>query len=410
MKYLILHGYGLADVAHRDLGGKTPLEAANTPALDRLAASGEFGAAIVPPEAAGWKGEALPLVVLGYDPAKCYPGPAPFEATGLGVALGEHDVAFRCHMVSLRSTPHEGSTSVRAEVRKLGSHLTLDDTHAGGIDTEMARELLDAVNEQLGSETIQFYPGIGHRHFMVWVDGKARAACHAPHDVLNKPIGDFLPAGDGSDILRQVMESAFVILRDHPVNTERRDSGLKPANCLWLWGQGRSPNLTKLTETRGLTGAVITASDLARGVGTLAGLDAVDPAEFMSNGELNLAAQRDIALRELRRHDIVYVHVGAEDVANGRDPKAKLQRVEEFDRVLVGPLLDGLAALGAHRVLAICDHGHGAEIAETPIPYVLFEGPVKAASAAKRFTEAAAAAQPNPRDVVRLAGRLLPKV
>jgi 2,3-bisphosphoglycerate-independent phosphoglycerate mutase len=247
---------------------------------------------------------------------------------------------------------------------------------------------------------------------MVWVDGKFKATCHPPREVAGKPVGDLLPAGDGSDVLRQIMESSHIILREHPLNAERREAGLKPANCLWLWGQGKSPNLTKLTEARGLTGSVITASDLARGVGLAAGLDAADPADFVVGGVVDLAAQRDIALREARRHDILYVHAALpDDLTDRRDAKERVKTVEEFDRLLVGPLMDGLAALGPHRVLVQCDFGHGAEIAEGVVPYVLYEGPVKGAGERRRFTEAAAlSAQPKPRDAARLAARLLPKV
>ena len=408
MKYVILHGRGLADVARRDLGGKTPLESASTPNLDRLAGAGELGVASFPGESSAARDETAPLAVLGYDPAKSYPGPAPFEAAGLGVALGEQDVAFRCDLVTLVPTP-QVQAPTRAEVRKLDSHLTMGDATSGGIDSEAARELIDAANEQLGSEAIQFYPGIGHRHVMVWVNGKGRAHCRRPGEALGKPIGDFLPTGDGADILRQIMEASLVILRDHPVNGERRTAGLKPANCLWLWGQGKAPQLSKLTETRTLAGLVISASDLARGMGVNAGLEAIEAAEFSEDGCANFSKQVEITLRELRKHDLVYVHVDLPaDIARQAEAKAKVDLVEEFDRRLVGPLMEGLTKLGPFRLLVVCDHA-SAPPEGLAAPYVLCEGPLKGGTTGRFSETAAEKAQPKARDAVKLISRLLPR-
>ncbi|MBM4124655.1 MAG: phosphoglycerate mutase, partial [Nitrospira sp.] len=277
MKYIILHGEGMADAPRPDLGGKTPLQAAATPNMDGLARNGELGMVTMGhAEGLGHGSEVLQLSALGYDARKFYPGPAPLEAVSLGVVVEEHDVVYRCTMVTLRAAAQPGKGQ-QAETKKLGPQVVLEDETAGGIETEEARELIEAVNEQLGSETIQFYPGPGHRHLMVWVGGKAKAVCTDPHELRGKPIGDCLPSGDGADILRKLMDASLIILRDHPVNDQRREAGLKPANCLWLWGPGRAPKLPKLTEQYQVSGAVIATSDLHRGVGLCAGLEAVDP-------------------------------------------------------------------------------------------------------------------------------------
>jgi len=245
MKYLILHVGGLAVSPHAGSEQRTPLQRATTPHLDRLAASGDLGQVALPSDGLPFGSELLQMALLGYSPKKWYPGPSSLEAAGLGVSVGEQDVVYRATMVTLRgggpsSTDPAKGTGKRAtkvtdaDIKKFGPHLILDDDSAGGITTEEARELIDAVNEQLGSEAIQFYPGPKHRHLLVWVDGKVRMTCRDPREALGQPIGGFLPTGDGADLLRKLMDASFVIMRDHPVNDQRREAGLKPANCLWL--------------------------------------------------------------------------------------------------------------------------------------------------------------------------------
>lgn len=243
--------------------------------------------------------------------------------------------------------------------------------------------MIDAINEQLGSETIQFYPGTGHRHLMVWVNGKPRAVCVDPQSVLGRSIADALPTGDGADILRRLMDASHVILRDHPVNEERVAAGKKPANCVWLWGEGRAVMWPSLTEKFRISGAVVATSDVHRGVGICAGLDAVDP-DRLAGGDLR--ARAAVALAEFARKDFVYVHAGLTDeVVHGADIKAKVRGIEEFDRDLVGPLLEGLAKQGPYRFLVVCDHGEGAQ---GQAFYAFGEAGGKGAAAAgRRFTE-----------------------
>lgn len=413
MKYVMLQGEGVADVPNRDLGGKKPPQTAATPNMDFLARHGEVGLAAGSTEGHPPGGEVTPLAILGYDPKKYHSGPAPFEAAGLGVALGEHDVAFRCSMVTLGVNAPRGRASAREEVKKLGPQVTMEDATAGGVEDDEARELIDAVNEQLGSEAIQFYPGKGPRHLMVWVGGKSRATCYDPQDVVGKSIGEFLPTGDGAEILRQVMEASLVILRDHPVNQQRREAGRKPANCLWLWGQGRALRLPSLTDQYRITGAVLSATDLPRGVGICAGLEAVDPAAVAEAGGPGFLRLAEAALRELGKKDFVYVHAEMPaDVRLGDDRKAKLRFIEEFDQKMVGTIREGLPKLGPHRLLLICDH-HAAAASQphvaTPARYILFEGPVQPEKAPRRGSKEAdaKATQARVRDATRLMSRLL---
>jgi len=349
--------------------------------------------------------------ILGYDPKKYYQGPGPLEAASLGVAVGEHDVVYRCTMVSLRADAQSGSKGGLNEIKKLGPHVVMDDATAGLISTEEARELIEAINEQLGSEMIQFYPGLGHRHLMVWVNGKSRAICTDPQLLVGRSIADALPTGDGSDILWKLMEASFQILRDHSLNDERQEAGQKSANCLWLWGQGRANPWPSLSERLKMSGVVISQSDVHRGLGITAGLEAVDGARLAG---ADLRTQAAVTLDELKKKDFAYVHVELPDeVVYGSDVPAKVKGIEAVDRELVGPLLDGLAKLGAHRIAAFCDLGnvHHGQAAEAPGFFAYRDSAAAvAAGAGRRFTEDdARASTVPPRDATKFVVRLFAK-
>lgn len=404
----------MVDGVYQDLGGKTPLQAASTPNMDFLANHGEFGLVTVPLEGVISRGSVMPLAILGYDPRKYQCGPAPFEAAGLGVALGEQDVAFRCSMVTLRMNHPPTRGGRYDEIKKLGSQVILEDEAGGAIETEDARELIDAVNEQLGSETIQFYPGTDHRHLMVWVGGKARATCFDPREAVGQSIGEFLPTGDGADILKQVMEASLVILQAHPVNEQRVEAGMKPANCLWLWGQGKPPKWTKLTDQHQITGSILSADDLSRGVGIYAGLEMPD-ADLSSKAKgVDFSSLAETTLRELAKRDLVYVHAEMPTEPNRcADVKAKVRMLEDFDRKAVGPLLAGLQKAGTHRLLLLCSPAMASDGQfDAPIraPYVLYEGPrPQEGPGSTQYNEAEAEGMPTKvRDMARLLGRLLP--
>ena len=259
MKIAILHVVGLVGRSYEELGGQTPLQVAHTPYMDQLARKGELGTLALPPEGAGVGSEVLPLGLLGYDPNTIPTGLAGFEAAGLGVVLGPQDVAFRCTMVTLRSQGDQGksggSVSPYAGIKKLAPQLVLEDEMAEGISTEDAREFLDAVNEQLGSETIQFYAGTNHQHLMVWVGGTWKVSCINPQTLRHRAIGEGLPKGEGGDFLKKVMEASLFILHRHSINDRRREEGLAPANCLWLWGQSKAPELESLSDRYQMKGA-----------------------------------------------------------------------------------------------------------------------------------------------------------
>jgi 2,3-bisphosphoglycerate-independent phosphoglycerate mutase len=349
--------------------------------------------------------------ILGYDPKKYYQGPGPLEAASLGVAIGEHDVVYRCTMVTLRADAQSGSKGGLNEIKKLGPHVVMDDATAGLISTEEARELIEAINEQLGSEMIQFYPGFGHRHLMVWVNGKSRAVCTDPQLLVGRPIAEALPTGDGSDILWKLMDASFQILRDHPLNDERREAGQKPANCLWLWGQGRAILWPSLSERLKVSGVVVSQSDVHRGLGIMAGLEAVDGARLAG---ADLRTQAAVALEELKKKDFAYVHVELPDeVVYGSDVAAKVKGIEAVDHELVGPLLEGLAKLGSYRIVAVCDSGnvlHGQAAEGQGFFAYRDSAAASSAGAGRRFTEADAQASTVPlRDATKFVVRLFAK-
>jgi 2,3-bisphosphoglycerate-independent phosphoglycerate mutase len=399
MKYVIVHAGGMADRPRPELGGRTPLQASSTPNLDRLAQIGELGQLLIPMDGVRHGSGLIGAAILGYDPRKFYQGPGPLEAASLGVSVTEHDVVYRCTMVTL-------GTEGGGEIKKLGPQVIMEDATAGLIETEDARELIDAINEQLGSETIQFYPGAGHRHLMVWVDGKPRALCTDPQAILGQSIADALPMGDGADILRKLMEAAHLILRDHPVNDDRVAEGKKPANCVWLWGEGRAVMWPSLAEKYDIAGAVLATSDVYRGVGMNAGLEAVDP-DRLADGDFRTKAA--VALEELAKKDFVYVHAELTDeVIHGTDIKAKVHGIEEFDRNLVGPLVEGLAKQSPYRFLIICDH---AEDPQSPAFYTFGEGGITGSeTVGRRFTEADALAMNMPtRDATKFVNKFFSK-
>lgn len=409
MKYVMLVADGMADHPVEELHGLTPLQAAKTPNLDFLARHGEFGLVRTTPEGCYPGSDVTQLAILGYEPKKYGTGPAAFEAAGLDVALNPDDVAYRCNLVTLRSD------AGGYEIKKL-PHAVMEDFSAGQIDSLEAKELVYDLNEQLGTEVVQFYAGVSYRHLMVWAEGKHRVALTPPHDITGKPVGEFLPKGEGDKVLRALMEAAVPILRDHRINLERMEAGKPPANGIWLWGQGKAPKMPKLTERYGITGAMITALDLPRGLGLYCGLEVVKVPGATGYADTNYLGKAESALTELKAKDLIYVHVGAMDDAGHKgDAQAKVKAIEDFDEYTVGTLLRELPKLGSHRILAVCNYATPVALRQhtsEPVPFALYEGPgVRNLGEADRgFNELdAKAAKVALNDATRLMSRLIGK-
>jgi 2,3-bisphosphoglycerate-independent phosphoglycerate mutase len=372
VKYVVLLADGMADVPIPKLNHRTPLEAAKTPNLDSLARQGEVGLVRTTPPGCQPTSEVTNLTILGYD-AKKYPllGRSPLEAASLGVQVGKDDVVFRCNLVTLKDDQRG------YDIERLSSHVVLEDPSAGHIGSEDSRELIQELNNHLATELLQFYAGVSYRHLMVWIGGKSRVACTPPYDLAGKPVAGGLPIGDGADVLRKVMESAATVLMTHPLNEERIEQGLPPANGIWIWGQGKAAVLTPFVDRFGKRGALVAAVDVMKGLALAVGFDVIHVPGATGYLDTDYEGKVDAAVRALADHDLVVVHVEAPDEAshNG-DLEAKIRAIEDFDARVVGRIVAATASEPACRILALCDHvapvftrSHTAD----PVPYVLFQ-------------------------------------
>jgi 2,3-bisphosphoglycerate-independent phosphoglycerate mutase len=369
MKYIILLGDGMADRPHPDLGGRTCLQAANTPNLDRLATLGQVGMVHTIPEGYPPGSDVANLSVMGYDPKKCYTGRSPLEAASIGVELDPDDIAYRCNLVTLRIT---GGMSQGVVHRTI-----MEDFSAGHITSDEARLLIEEIDSKLGSDRIRFYPGVSYRHLMVWKGGKEKIECTPPHDIQDKEIRDYLPRGEGDETITNLMKSSMALLQNHPVNKARQGSGKRQANSIWLWGQGRRPNLITFQEKYGLKGAMISAVDLTKGIGKYAGFDVINVPGATGWIDTNYAGKAEYALKALKTRDIVYVHVEAPDEAGHTgDLKNKLKAIEDFDELIVGNIMRGMTQFAEYRIMALPDHPTPIEIrthSNEPVPFVIYD-------------------------------------
>ena len=261
MKYVIIHGDGMADWPCDELGGKTPLEAANKPNMDLLATRGILGLTATIPAGMPSGSDVGTMSMLGYDPRRYHTGRAPIEAASQGIAMGPADVVFRMNLVSL--SPGAGGAQI------------MSDFTAGHISSEEAARIVDDLRRELGGDGIEFFNGVSYRHLMVWRNGIGDTRLTPPHDISGKAIAAHLPEGEGSERLRDLMKRAAAILARHPVNAARRAAGKPEATSVWFWGQGTRPAVPTLKERFGIDGSVISAVDLVNGIGRLAGLASI---------------------------------------------------------------------------------------------------------------------------------------
>lgn len=359
MKYVVLIPDGATDHPLEELDDQTPLQAAKTPNLDALASKGVVGVAHTIPEGMPPGSDVGNLSVFGYDPRRHYTGRGPIEAASMGVPLNPRDVVYRCNLVS-----------TDGEV--------LLDYSAGHIGSEDGRVLIEHLAEEIGSRRFNFYPGVSYRHLMVWRDGTPDQRCVPPHDVVGKPFEPHLPEGDGEEVLRSLIWDSLEILDEHDINKRRRDEGLLPANMIWPWGQGFALNLPNFFLQYGVTGAVIAAVDLVRGIGKLAGFRVVDVPGATGYLDTNYRGKAEAALRSLEEVDLAVIHVEAPDEAGHLgDIEAKIEAIERIDRLVVGTLREGLLKFEeGYRILVMPDHPtpidcrtHCAE----PVPFVIYD-------------------------------------
>ena len=386
MKYLVILTDGAADEPLGQLNGKTPLEAAEMPHAKALAERSVVGTVRTVPDGMQPGSDVANLAVMGYDPKIYHTGRSPLEAASIGVALSDTDVAYRANIVTLAGPDGSFTSDCAYE------DMTMIDHASGDISTEDCAVLLDAVRKELETDSIHFHCGVSYRHCMVIADGVLGYELVPPHDFLGQPVRDKLPSGEASFLL-DMQKKSYEILKNHPINQARIAAGIHPANSLWLWGAGKKPSLNPIAEKYGVNGAVISAVDLIKGIGILAGLESIDVPGATGTLHTNFSGKADAAIDAFRRgKDFVYVHLEATDESGHQGSIAdKTEALRRIDAKVIGPLTDWLASCGDdYRILLLPDHPTPIRIrthSPEPVPFVLFDSRVSAGSPENAFTE-----------------------
>jgi 2,3-bisphosphoglycerate-independent phosphoglycerate mutase len=379
MKYVIIHGDGMADWPCQELGGKTPLEAAHKPNMDLIATRGTLGLTLTIPEGMPPGSDVGTMSMMGYDPKRYHTGRAPIEAASMGIAMGPGDVVFRMNLVSLIS---DGGATV------------MSDFTSGHITTEEAARIVADLREQLARDGIEFFNGVSYRHLLMWRNGPRTTRLTPPHDITGQSIEGHLPEGEGADRILALMKKSQEILRDHPVNQTRRAAGKVQATSAWFWGQGTRPAVPTLKERFGLEGSVISAVDLVNGVGRLAGLEVITVPGATGFLDTDYAAKGRYGLKSLEHKDFLLLHIEAPDEA-GHMGRADLKKeaIERIDELILGPMLEGLRKMGEFRLLLQPDHATPSKIkthSSEAVPFAIISNRTFENVGAKprRYTEA----------------------
>ncbi len=384
MKYIVILADGMADYPLAELDGKTPMGAARKPEMDRLAAKGVTGLARTLYEGLPTGSDTANLSVLGYDPKKYYTGRSPIEAVGLGIPLEDDDTVFRLNLVTLSQDdgPFAGKTIL--------------DHSAGKITNEEAYELLDALRDEFASPDMRFYRGVSYRHILVWSGIDYGYTMTPPHDILGRVIGDYLPGGPYGKQVLSMMERSYALLSTHPVNIRRIQNGLSPANCMWLWGEGKKPRLDSFEKKYGVRGSVITAVPLIMGLAAGMGLGSVEVEGATGEYHTNYRGKADAALAVLRNEDFVFVHIEAPDeCGHDGDIELKVKSIERIDAEVISPIIAEMNRRAEdYRVLVMPDHATPICVRThtiDPVPFAVYDSR-REKSGAPVFNEQSAAA------------------
>ena len=362
-KYIVVLGDGMADEPIEALGGKTPLEHADTPAMDRLSKLSEIGLVHTIPEGMKPGSDTANLSVLGYDPKRYYSGRSPLEALSIGVPMKDTDVALRCNIVTIseNDVPFEEKTII--------------DHSSGEISTQDCAVLLEAVKSELQNETYQFYVGTSYRHCLIWNKGSV-IELSQPHDVLGQVIGQYLPTDEN---LLRMMKRSYEILVNHPINIERKKQGVNPANCCWFWGAGTKPMLSSFEEKNGLKGMMVSAVDLLKGIAVGAGMGVAQVEGANGGLHTNYEGKVQAALDALKDgYDFAYIHVEAPDeMGHQGSVERKVQAIEFLDKRVIAPLTEALdKEKTAYRLLVLPDHPTPIRVrthTADSVPYLLYD-------------------------------------
>ncbi|MEA4815529.1 MAG: cofactor-independent phosphoglycerate mutase [Lachnospiraceae bacterium] len=378
MKYIVMLGDGMADYPVPELNNKTPLEVANKPNIDMLASKAVVGMVRTVPESMNPGSDVANLSVMGYDPMKYYTGRSPLETVSMGVKLFDGDISFRCNLVTLsEDEPYENKVMI--------------DYCSGEISSKEAAVLVKYLNEKLSGDNFKFYNGISYRHCMVWNNGENNLNLTPPHDISDKVITDYMPR---NEFVKSLMKKSYELLKNHPVNEERIKKGLHPANSIWLWGEGTPAVLPNFKEKYGLSGSVISAVDLVKGIGISAGLSSIDVEGVTGNVDTNYTGKCNAAIDELliNGKDFVYIHVEAPDECGHRgELENKVKSIEFIDKDIVGPLVWAMRKAGEDfSILIMPDHPTPLSVkthVRDPIPFVLYRSNKEIDSGIKTYNE-----------------------
>lgn len=380
MKYIVVLADGMADYPLQELGNRTPLQAAHTPETDRLAHYGEVGMVQTIPQGIHPGSDTANLSVMGYDPSVYYFGRSPFEAISMGLELLPTDVSFRTNLVTL------------SEEEPYPEKIILDHS-ADEISSAEARELIEAVNQYLATEKMRFFPGVSYRHILLWHEAPFEYKFTPPHDILGRKIADYLPQGPYGRIFTEMMQKSHEFLKNHPVNIRRRERGLKPANSIWVWGEGKKPALPGFKEKYGLTGSVISAVDLIKGIGLCAGLDSLDVEGATGTYKTNYAGKVQAALGALSGgQDFVYIHLeGPDECGHRMEITNKVNAIEWIDEKVIGPIIQAMRERHEdYSIMVLPDHPtplslrtHTAE----PVPFLIYRSAAESYDPSRRYDE-----------------------
>lgn len=365
MKYVVLLCDGMADYPLDVLDYKTPMTVANKPQMNRLAALGEVGTVQTVDAAFKPGSDVANLSVMGYDPAHYYTGRSPLEAASIGIAMASDDIAMRCNLVTV---------SAEADY----ADKTLLDYCADDISTAEATELVNTLKEAFDNETFTYYSGVSYRHCLIWHQGaEALGELTPPHDITGQPIRDYLPLHKNAEPLLNMMQKSYAVLRDHPVNQARIQKGLRPANSIWLWGNGKSAALPSFREKTGLSGAVISAVDLIKGIGKLAQMEVLQVPGATGYIDTNFRGKALACAEALKAHDFVYVHVEAPDECGHRfEIENKVRSLELIDAQVLAPILEALEQYEDYKLMILPDHATPLALkthTSDAVPYLIYQ-------------------------------------
>ena len=384
MKYLVVLCDGMADTPNAALGGKTPMECAHKPNMDALAKNAEVGMCRTVAAELKPGSDVANLSVMGYDPAVCYTGRSPLEAASIGVDLKPTDVALRCNTVTLSD---EDSYE----------DITMVDYCAGDISTEEAHKIIETVEKELGSDIYKFYGGVSYRHCLVVDNGTTDLGnMTPPHDISGRVIGEYLSKSENAAPLIDLMKKSYEILKNHPVNIERRKKGLHEANSIWLWGEGRRPRLENFKEKNGVSGCVVSAVDLLKGIGICAGMETPEVEGATGYIDTNFEGKTQAGIDAFKRGtDLVYLHFEAPDECGHRgEAQNKVKAIEMIDSRVLTKMLDYLNGCGDdYRILIMPDHPTPLETmthSSAPVPFLIYDSRKKE-NGVSSFTEKNAA-------------------